>query len=103
MSCKYVNLSDFFELYTLFKFSIKVLYNKLELYQSLTCVAILAAERSRVFAAGRNIFAAVEMELDASERISDFGLMLQLESGERRAVSTAATAEQHSMATSWKG
>ena len=67
-------------------------------------MAILAAERSRVFAAGRNIFAAVEMEmeLDASERISDFGLRLQLESGERRAVSTA-TAEQHSMATSWKG
>ena len=38
----------------------------------LTCVAILAAERNKEFAAGLNIFGE-ELE-DASVKISDFGL-----------------------------
>ena len=40
--------------------------------EGLTCVAILAAERNKEFAAGRNIFGE-ELE-DASVKISDFGL-----------------------------
>jgi len=40
----------------------------------LTCVVILAAERNKEFAAGRNIF---EEEGDASVKVSDFCLEME--------------------------
>ena len=65
----------------------------------LTCVVILAAERNKEFAAGRNIF---EEEGDASVMVSDFGLEMDSDGGERRQLTTGLL-QQHSMATRQMG